>query len=108
MLLKTRLRVLLVSIGALAAAVTVGVAANEKEDIRQFAEVERVARSETLTRVFDLTARARATWVYDNTFWDDAVEFVRGGGSDLAWAEVSYGESLGGERLRSTPGCPGW
>jgi two-component sensor histidine kinase len=47
-----------------------------------------------LDRVLHLTSQSRATWIYDNTFWDEAVTFVDDGGVDQAWVEEAFGGSL--------------
>jgi two-component sensor histidine kinase/sensor domain CHASE-containing protein len=67
----------------------------DQRAVSQVVKVEQATRSEMLERVVGMSARARATWVFDNTFWTELVNFVDAGGGDQEWAQSSFGDSLG-------------
>jgi two-component sensor histidine kinase len=94
MLLKTRLRALLATLALVAVVGAVVVVREEQADLDGFLELERKERGQTLGQLFDLSNQARDTWVIDNTAWDEAVTYARGGGADHAWAEIIYGDIL--------------
>ncbi len=94
MQVKTRLWLLLAgTVGAVALSSVLALG-SDRRAIAQVVAVERNARLDLLQRVLHLTTQARATWVYDNTFWDEAVAYVDGGGADQAWVEEAFGDSL--------------
>jgi two-component sensor histidine kinase/sensor domain CHASE-containing protein len=66
----------------------------DRRTIENAVQLHKDGHQELLETYLRLFANGREIWIFDNTFWDDAVTFVEGGGKDLAWAEANWGEGL--------------
>ena len=94
MLIRTRLWLLLASTLAAVALAGVTSMSADRQTIENAVELHKVDHQELLETYLRLFANGREIWLFDNTFWDDAVTFVQGEGSDVAWADANWGDAL--------------
>ena len=94
MLVRTRLWLLLAStMAAVGLSGWVAMSA-DRQNIENAVQLHKDDHQELLQTYMRLFANGREIWIFDNTFWDDAVTFVEGEGKDVAWADENWGEGL--------------
>ena len=94
MLIRTRLWLLLASTLAAVGLAGVSSMSADRQTIENAVQLHKADHQELLETYLRLFANGREIWLFDNTFWDDAVTFVQGEGADVAWADANWGDAL--------------